>query len=568
MKTIRRIYLYLVSAISIELVLWGSIQLLRSILQPDITGVNTQNLSTGIAQVLVSIPIFLIHWFIIQSDVRKSDEERDSILRPIFLYGISLGTLIPVVQNVLALINRLFLVTSGGSRLTALVGQSQTSIDNGIAILLNLVLAWYFWRILLSEETSSHQHANYVSVLRVYRYIWMLYSLGMTVLGVDQLILFVFTNTNPLAMDPIASLINPLALLVIGTPIWVFASIRIQQTLGHTSEQNSPWRVGILYGLIFIGSLMTLFAWINILGWAYRMVINPNMQLAGLFQNIRSSIAIIVPSIMVWVYYHRQFEENLDRRQDAFAILSYRRIFHYPLALVGLVCTVSGLIGFLQYLIDMLASPSMFLSGSTDPLATNGAILSVGAIYWVRFFFAENSISMQSDEHGVEARRSLIRKIYLYGVVFGAIVGVMASAGITLFQVFEGSLNGQLASKLTSIYKGLVQLVVFGVILWYHLTNLRRDSQLKASVVAEKQTGYKVMVAEDALSILGKAIQTTFTRQIPLLPIEFCTDPTQWKDQNAYNALVISAQKRMDPKTGWGEATQNFSGKIIILCRC
>ncbi len=565
MKTIRRIYLYLISAISIELVLWGSIQLLRSILQPDITGTNTQNLSIGIAQVVVSIPIFLIHWFIIQADVRKSDEERETIIRPIFLYGILLGTLIPVVQNLLAAVNRIFLVGTGSSRMTALVGQSQTSIDNAIAIVLNLVLAWYFWRILQADEFAAETDQNDVVVLRAYRYIWMLYGLGMTVLGMNQLILFLLSQSRTMMFESTSRLVNPIALLVIGTPIWVIASLQIKKSLERKEEEFSSWRIGILFGLIFLGAIGSLFAWMHILNWSFRLAMDYSINWDSFLLNTRSTIAIIIPTVTFWIYYHLQFEENLNHRNDVYSTFHFRRILHYPIALVSLATLIVGAVGLVNYLIDVYGMHTMSLGGAYSKIPLNAAALTVGLFFWVRFFLPENSISIRADEHGVDARRSMIRKTYLYIVVFGTIVGVMASAGMTLYQIFEGSLTGQLSNKAASIYKGLAQLVILGVFLWYHLGNLRRDSQLKASRLAEMHTNYPVLIAESVESAIGKELKLSFSRQIPAVPVEFLADPKQWSGEYQPRAIAISSVSRLDLDSGWTEKLRGYTGKIITF---
>ena len=61
MKSIRRLYFYLVAFISIEVVLWGLILLLRSILDNKVSG-GADDLAQALALILVGVPIFLIHW--------------------------------------------------------------------------------------------------------------------------------------------------------------------------------------------------------------------------------------------------------------------------------------------------------------------------------------------------------------------------------------------------------------------------------------------------------------------------------------------------------------------------
>ena len=61
MTTVRRWYIYLVSAISLQAVTWGVIALLRNLLlsrlNPQPTAIAFQ-----ISVTIISLPIFLAHW--------------------------------------------------------------------------------------------------------------------------------------------------------------------------------------------------------------------------------------------------------------------------------------------------------------------------------------------------------------------------------------------------------------------------------------------------------------------------------------------------------------------------
>ena len=59
----------------------------------------------------------------------------------------------------------------------ALIGGSQTLADNLIAILMNGIVALYFWNIVRGEWKTLPQKENFADVRRLYRYIWVLYSL-------------------------------------------------------------------------------------------------------------------------------------------------------------------------------------------------------------------------------------------------------------------------------------------------------------------------------------------------------------------------------------------------------
>ena len=94
MKTIQRIYLYAVSLISMEVVLWGMIGLARSIFSDSSSG-GVSQLSQALALILVGVPVFGIHWWAAQRSANQDEEERSSGVRALFLYAVLLGLLIP-----------------------------------------------------------------------------------------------------------------------------------------------------------------------------------------------------------------------------------------------------------------------------------------------------------------------------------------------------------------------------------------------------------------------------------------------------------------------------------------
>ena len=144
MKSIRRLYFYLVAFISIEVVLWGLVSLLRSIVDQSISG-GADALAQALALILVGVPFFLIHWLWAQRAAARDEEEQNASLRAVFLYGILLATLVPVVQNLLSFIDRSFVEVAGlgvGRAFSSFSGQ--TVADNLIAILMNGIVAAVF----------------------------------------------------------------------------------------------------------------------------------------------------------------------------------------------------------------------------------------------------------------------------------------------------------------------------------------------------------------------------------------------------------------------------------------
>lgn len=560
MKTIRRIYFYLVAAISVEVMVWGVINLLRSIIHAGIVTDSTQNLSMGLAQVVVSIPIFLIHWLVIQKDAGKSEEEQSSLLRAMFLYGIELGMLVPVVQNLLAAVIRQLLDVGGSSRMTALLGQSQSLTDNLIAVVINLLFAYYFHRILTHDWKVSSNTGSLVEMQRIYRYFWSLYGLGMTLLGVQMLITFLLPRQAVLTADPLAALVNPLSLIVLGLPIWVVAWMSIQSRLDQAEERYSGWRVGILYVLALGAAICCAAAGIFILDRVLRILFGTASTLQQFIWDIRAPISLLVPMGVVWAYHQRQLFADIDSRADVFTRQAMKRVYNYLLSLMGLGFTVTALIMLLQLMVRILLTRTDTFHGNEIQIAQGIGLLAVGVAFWLIHFIPENQIALAEDEAGEHARRSLIRKIYLYVVVFAGVVGVMATGGVTIYIVLQGLFEANLTTHLTDILIGIGQVIVFGVFLGYHLTNLGRDARATARGLQAKHAVFPVGIGFALESNLSREISLAFARHAASIPVEFIPAGELTAEKAVqFQALVLPATV---PDAEWRTA---YTGRIISV---
>jgi hypothetical protein len=296
MKTVRRLYFYAVAMISLVVVIWGVIGLLRSILNPNLVTDSAQTLAQAIALVLVGVPIFLFHWLWSQRAAAFEEEEKSASVRAVFFYGALLGTLIPVVQNLLALINRTFITAAKLSTYRALVGGSQTWVDNLIAIVINGLVAYYFLTVLRTEWRTLNERENFTEIRRLYRFLWMLYSLLMVIFGAQMALRYVFTiPVSVLGQLGRETVVNAMALLVVGTPIWFYTWRVVQDALVDSPERESNLRLGILYLLSLSGVITVLTAAGNLIFMFLNQLLGDGVAAAEFIQNMGGPISIGVP---------------------------------------------------------------------------------------------------------------------------------------------------------------------------------------------------------------------------------------------------------------------------------
>ena len=556
MKSIRRLYFYLVAFISIEVVLWGLVGLLRSIVDDTISG-GADALAQALALILVGVPIFLIHWLWAQRVSVRDPEEKSATLRAVFLYAILLSTLIPVVQNLLAFINRSFIEIARVDTFRALVGGSQTLADNLIAIFMNGIVAAYFWNILRGEWAALTDRENFSEVRRLYRYIWMLYGLLMTVFGTQQILRYLFyIPSDVLGELGHEVIVNGMALIVVGIPIWVYSWRVIQDSLSDPAEMASTLRLGILY-LLALGGVITVIttAW-SIVNTLLLLLLGQDLTFGDVMQRIGGPLSIAVPLGAVWAYYGHWLNRHIEATGDTVRQAAMKRLYYYILSFIGLIVLFVGVALLIAFVIEAAISLGFSIGSS---LAIPLSSILVGLPIWLTTWRPMQVEALSTGELGDHARRSLIRKSYSYLVLFVSVIGGMATAVGLVYILLRVVLTGDVDNNFAITLLNLVQLLfLFGVVMVYHLNVLRADGASTADSLAERQNEYSVLIVDSgdgfvesvkaALMKLGSNVQMTVT-------------PPSESPQGNFNALVLNGSVATDAPD-W---VRSFNGSHIIV---
>jgi len=566
MKTIRRLYFYAVAFISLEVILWGMISLVRSFFGNRIeNGIET--LAQALSLILVGVPIFLFHWIVAQRFSAKDDEEKTATVRAIFLYGILLATLIPVTQNLIAFFTRIFLSVVNLRTDQAFIGASQTWVDNLIAIPINLIIAAYFWNILRVEWRTLPETENFSDIRRLYRFVWVLYGLIMVIFGVQQTVSFIFSLPTKLLGDfGFESIINAIILLMVGTPIWFFSWRVLQNALSDSAEKESFLRLGILYLLSLGGVITALTAGGSLIYIILKSIFGDATTWQNFFTEIGAPISVGLPFGILWIYYGVQlnqqftFDENLARRAGK------KRIYFYILSLIGLTAAFFGTASLLSFVIDLLTGTA-YLSGGGFGREIAGplAALMVGVPVWLLTWLPMQVEAFNDGDIGDHARRSIVRKSYLYFVIFLAVIGGMAAAVGLVFTLISQLLGGGSANFVNSVLDTLQILVLFAILLLYHFFALRRDTTTRAGVLEEKQEQFSVLVFDNGDGKFAEAVKATFKKSAPKVTISVANVNEQVADDLKADAVILPGSLAMNTPKNVEAWIHSFSGNRFIV---
>ena len=568
MKTIRRLYRYLVTLISLEVILWGLINLLRSAAAGEIIGGSISQLARSLSLIVVGLPVFLLHWIPAQRDAQQDEEERCSRLRALFLYGALLATLIPSAQNALGLVDQLWLRVLGLPAQDAFVGSTQSWMDHIIAILINGLAAGYLFSVVRQNWKDLPEREAFAQTRRLYGYIWVVYGLVLLVFGASQVFAYLFTLMETIGTGPQAKLANGLSLLIVGTPIWIFAWRQAQAFLNQPDERKALLRTVLLYALCVIGLGGILIPAGIILDTLLLVILGQRLSFPELITEISQPLSLAIPLGGVWYFYKRNLELDLKILPKSPKREELRRIYQYLLAFAGLVSAFLGLHMLFSYLIDVfLADTIPGTDRLRERLAAALSTLSVGAPLWGFLWTTLIKQSSRPDEHGDRSRRAISRKIYLYLILFIAVIGVMGSGGGLAYELLSALLGDPSPDLLQNALRLTEILFLFALVLLYHGYILRADLRLADRSLAEQHADYPVLILATEIGAFSHVLVDALQKEAENLPVavHLIEDGAPKEDLSGAEAVVMSTELITSPPEAIRLWLRDFKGTRLVV---
>lgn len=526
MVTIRRLYIFLICAISLHAFTWAVIALLQDLLvtknQSPVTFLAFQ-----IAVIVIGLPIFLVHWVWAQWLAGRESDERESALRRFYLYSTLAGFLSPFLANAFSLIEQVLQLSLGGSPRPSGFGFTEFSptelILRAVVALVVLASLWFYhWRIVAADAKAAPETGNAATVRR-------LYVLGFSAVG-GTLMLMAVTNVLRWVMfqfgdravisgaeTSLADLTDDLAGLSVGVPLWLVFWHWAQGLFTGPSpeEHESTLRKLYLYLTIFIAVISA--------------VTNAALILAGLFRywldlpaqgDIRIPLPIVISMTMLWAYHAYSLRTDAVLARETSRHDGIRRLYLYLVAAVGLAALLTGLSGDIRVLIHALAGV-VFGNGLREQAAWFTAALIAGLPVWLLPWRQTQLAAVVPGSIGTGERRSVTRKIYLYLFLFAATLAVLFSLIYIAYRLLSLFLG---ARETGNLLVDLGQAIAFSLIaigiLVYHGTVLWGDGRLTQQAQAQRLANLRVAVVDGGEGFFGRAVLEGLRHELPAIMLD------------------------------------------------
>jgi len=515
MSTVRRWYIYLVSAISLQAVAWATIVLLRNLLISRLNPPPTA-IALPIAVILTSLPIFLAHWLWGQRLAGKAVEERGATLRRFYLYGTMAAFLGPFTANGFDLLGTLLRAASTLDRRPYGLTSGDAVVYHLVALLVLGVLWFYHQRIVAGDAKTVPETGGAATVRR-------LYVLGFSAVGLivtTQAVVYLFywitlqfggdvVRGTPLDVG----LTTEITRLIVGVPLWLIFWGWARRLFDGPSEEEreSTLRKLYLYGAVFIGALSTVTSGTSILTGVFRHALGLPSE-----GDIRIPLSLIIGTGTVWAYHTFVLRDDAAKAREAPRQAGVRRLYLYLIAAIGLSALLVGLSGDVSVIIRSLGKG--FGTELREQLAWFTAAIIAGLPVWILPWRQAQNRAVESGPAGTDARRSTVRKIYVYFFLFVATMTVLSSAVFVVFKVLSWFL-GLDAPTLSELGHSIAfSMIAVGVWL-YHGSILRSDHRLSSREQVRHLEDLRVAVVDVGDGSFGRAVVDALKRETPELDL-------------------------------------------------
>ncbi len=508
MQVARRVYIYLVTFISLLVMLAGAVGLLQLLVEMTLggsrgvlndAGVERQQFSSSGALMLVGALVWTIHWMLAQRSVsasnRNADQERLSVLRKLLIYGVLFVAAWQIFFALAQLLRSIFLALFS----TPVTYMGQVLADTVPALFVYSIAWLYYWRVAYNDNRLTPEDTRCATVRRWYFYLVSYGTLSILMFYTADLGRRLWEagtragNTQgSIGVGAVSPLVSDAAWIVVAAAFWLSHWLIVQRvTSVSEDEQRSVLRKVYLYFMVFQTLSVTVTSLAFFLNSVLRLILGTSpLGSSGdslLTQAGGPLITALVYGLM-WAYHWRvlQWDAALVAEEPP-RQANIRRAYHYLVALVGLAVLGAGAASLVSLLLDVLSgggfATNLGQQAVGDRISLAATLIIVGGPIWYVNWLRLQKRALAPN--GARDRHALLRRIYLYLILFFSVITLLVSAGTLLYQIFLILGGGASQNFMHDLAGVLGPAIASGLILAYHLQTIRGDQSAFAALPPE-----------------------------------------------------------------------------------
>ena len=287
-------------------------------------------------------------------------------------------------------------------------------------------------------------------------------------------------------------------------------------------------------------------------------ILGTHMPLADFVNRIGGPLSIGIPLAAVWAYYGQQLNRHIEAAGEAVRQAGMKRVYLYILSAIGLGGGFVGLALLIKFMIDRLTGGTLFMDDTLRASLANAiAVILAWLPLWLITWRRIQAEAVAAGDAGDHARRSVVRRGYLYLALFAGVIGGMISAVALVFELIKAGLAGHSeVGFLSTVLNDLQLLLLFAVLLVYHLVVLRRDGRGTALALAKRQESFRVLVFDSGQGF-GESVRSALEKVAANIPVTV----TAKRPRGKFDAMVLTGSRLLDAPV-W---VRLFSGTRIVV---
>ena len=532
MQTVKRLYLYLMSGITLAVlavglrmvlvVLFDAIGLGRGVFIGGDPNADRQQLSLAAALIGVGLPVWAVHWWLAERGLRAgtthSDAERGSAVRAFYL-TLALGLLLlfgaaaaidllrGLLQGILSSDSPEFPVSDAGGSL---------------ATLLVTGIAWAYHVSIRRRDMRVGPLADAAAWLpRVYLYgaalagvLALLQSIGDLVAVIGDALLASGSGVNEPGAGSFQAA-NSLSVIVVSGAIWVghwWYSARLVRDASWRGDSERPARLRVAY---FVGVILfATFSVIRLAAAALRAVLVPifgassafgeNLTGSDMARVVGVSLVSAVPWVVAWWFHRTSLSNEAAASGDPEREDTAVRLDLHAVALVGLGFGAVGFAWLLGLAVDVLFGGNRTVGDGfwRSELAIFVPLALIGSGVWLWRWWR---IQARHTAQPAAEASSTVRRSYMLIILAASVIASLASAALVLYRLFGAILGADLGGDaIGELSTPIGVLAVAGIVAVYHGQVLRRDLALRPAEVAPESATAGPPEAQRRLVLIGQ----------------------------------------------------------------
>ncbi len=528
MDIAKRLYLYVVSAVSLLVLSIGLYNLVAVVLGElaDALGASIiggggstgrEQVSLAIALVAVGSPVFAVHWLLVGRGWRGSDDtarnDRHSAIRALHLGLVGTVALAFGAYAALELLDYVF-----GTLLGTDPGGARPS--DHVALLLVAAPVWWYHQRRRSIDLRHDRLSRAAAwITRLQRYAWAFVGLVLLVGGVSQVIetlLSVLIGREGFGGGAdwwLVPLTWSLATVVVGAGLFWFQADDARRAVSDAETVGEDDRASALratyFGAVILVALsnvgVTVASSLAELGrWV--LGVSDGTDTSAFLELVVGPPLVAIPfAIAGWLHWAAWRREGAGRSPVALAAVE--RLALHLTAAVGIIFLAVGTAQLLGRLFEVALAVAADNDFLRFELAWFVAQIVVGAVLWIPAWtlVMRRRLATPITERHVTAGRA-----YLYLAVGAALIAAVPSAAFSLYRVVDTLLGGRGVALGSDLSIPIAVVIVASVIALYHarllLSDLRSAAPAQPSAVAVAGASAIVEVAAQPSAVVTATV--------------------------------------------------------------